>query len=91
MKIDPQLKSELKKYLLEKMQQERVVHIVSPYLLSENEMSKLKNNFAMLKDARIENEVDKSLVAGVVIKFGSQMIDLSIKGELQELSNLVTK
>lgn len=91
MKIDPQLKSELKKYLLEKMQQERVVHIVSPYPLSENEMSKLKNNFAMLKDARIENEVDKSLVAGVVIKFGSQMIDLSIKGELQELSNLVTK
>ena len=73
------------------MQQERVVHIVSPYLLSENEMSKLKNNFAMLKDARIENEVDKSLVAGVVIKFGSQMIDLSIKGELRELSNLVTK
>ncbi len=86
MKIDPQLRQELKDYLQKKLEHEKSrVQIVSAYTLTEHEMNMIHSHFPFLKGADTENVVDKSIVAGVVIKFGTKMIDLSLKTKLISL------
>jgi len=90
MKIDPQLKEELKKYIIEREYKlKRKVTITSAYALTEKEMDILKTNLPVLKEAVVDNLIDRDLVAGVVIRFGTKMIDLSLKGELQSLLKLI--
>lgn len=83
MKLNPQLKSELKEYITKRLHdQTTYVEVVSPYQLSQSELDDLKKNIPVLHQARLENTVDGNILAGVIIKFGSKMIDLSINGEL---------
>lgn len=90
MKIDPQLKQDLKKYLEEKIHEsKKTVFVSSPYALGEKEMSLLKKHFPFLENAKLENVIDKTLLAGVVLKFGTKMIDLSLRTELQNLKQTI--
>ncbi len=86
MKIDTNLKEDLKQYIQNRMShQKSIVTLVSPYTLSAEEISSLTANLPLLQDAEIKQEKDTDIMAGVVIKFGSKMIDLSLKSELQKL------
>lgn len=86
MKIDPNLKEDLKQYIQNRMShQKNIVTLVSPYTLSTEEINSLTANLPLLHDAEIKQEKDTDIMAGVVIKFGSKMIDLSLKSELQKL------
>jgi len=90
MKIDPILKQEFKSFLQEsKLHPEKKarVTIVAPYQLGEQEISMLKEKIPLLKHADITIEIDTSLLAGVIIKYGSRMIDISIRSELQKLQH----
>lgn len=90
MKLDPKLKAELKNYVTKRlMNREQKVTVVSPYKLSEKELTELTHNIPDLKRAEIENTVDPSILAGVVIQFGSQMIDLTIDGELKNVKQRI--
>lgn len=90
MKIDPVLKDELKKYLEQKMsQKETVVTLVAPYHLQDDEIEAIRRKIPMLRNAKIVQEQDKNLLGGFLIKFGSKMIDLSIKSELQKLQQRI--
>jgi F-type H+-transporting ATPase subunit delta len=90
MKIDFQLKQELKQYVLDRMDKEkRKVTIISAYPLTDKELIILKQNIDVLDNTKIENKIDENLIAGVVIKFGTKLIDLSLKGELQNLKQLI--
>jgi len=90
MQIDEALKQELKQYILDrqKKQQQKVL-IKAPFKLSSVEMDKLDLLFPFLKNAEIQTEVDESLLAGVVIEFGSKRIDLSLISELHKLKQLI--
>ena len=90
MKIDPNLKEDLKQYIQKKNDhQKSIVTVVSSYTLSNEELNSLKNNIPVLKDAEIHQEIDTDIMAGVIIKFGSKMIDLSLKSELQKLQQKI--
>lgn len=90
MKIDPNLKEDLKQYIQNKIaHQKSIVTVVSSYTLSNEEINSLKNNIPVLKDAEIHQEIDTDIMAGVIIKFGSKMIDLSLKSELQKLQQKI--
>ena len=92
MKLNPQLKSELKEYITKRLHdQTTYVEVVSPYQLTQSELDDLKQNIPVLHHARLENTVDRSILAGVIIKFGSKMIDLSINGELQDIRQRILK
>lgn len=85
MKIDPQIKSELKKMYNQIRENGGVVEIKAPYKLSESEIKEMQKTFDFMKGADIVVVEDKSLLAGFIITFGSKMIDLSLKNELQNL------
>lgn len=90
MKIDQQIKRELKEFVTQKINQSKQkVKIISPYLLSSDELTGLRNQFSILRTAEIVNICDPSLLAGIVISFGTKVIDLSLKGELTNLKQLI--
>lgn len=90
MKINPQLKEELKKRLQGFVQAEKErVTVYSVYPLAEGEMGSLLGASCELKGREYSNVIDTSLIGGVVIRFGSKIIDLSIKHLLQTFKNSI--
>ena len=90
MKIDTNLKEDLKNYIQNRMAHDKsIVTVISPYTLSDSEVQTLKNSMPMLKEAVILQEKDAEIIGGVIIKFGSKMIDLSLKSELQKLQQKI--
>ncbi|MEN9328683.1 MAG: synthase delta subunit [Candidatus Parcubacteria bacterium] len=90
MVIDPQLKEDLKKYIEERLQDsKKTVFVFSPYKLTEKDLSMLHTHFPFLDASRVINMIDKSLIAGIVVKFGTKMIDLSLRTELQNLKQTI--
>lgn len=90
MKVDPELKEELKKYIQQRISEKKQsVTVVAPYKMSDDELNLLRKKLPFLQDAHMNNEVDESLLAGAIIKFGSKMIDLSLKGQLQSLQKRI--
>ncbi|QQS43684.1 F0F1 ATP synthase subunit delta [Candidatus Roizmanbacteria bacterium] len=89
MHIDPAVKEDLKKYLLQKLNNNQVPQVIirAPFQLSQDEVSTLKKKIDLLEKADITVEVDSSILAGVIIQFGSSVIDLSINTELQTLAH----
>lgn len=83
MKINPQLKEELKKHLDTEIQKskEKVI-IFSSYIMGQNEIDALLSCFPKLKQSSVENIVDTSIIGGIIIQYGSKIIDLSIKSAL---------
>jgi F-type H+-transporting ATPase subunit delta len=91
MKLNQQLKQELKEYVTRRLHDRSShVEVVSSYKLNDEEIDGLRKNISILEKAEITNSIDPSLLAGVIIKFGSKMIDLSIRGELQKLKTKLT-
>lgn len=88
MKINPKLKNDLKRFLMDKIQEERSIVIVySADLLSDDDKKNLTDKFRELDWKNARFETDQSVIAGVVIKIGSKIIDLSLSGSLSKLNN----
>lgn len=60
--------------------------VYSTYKLSDDELEKLKDIITELKKYQIKNIIDKSLLAGLIIKYSDKIIDLSFKNRLKVLS-----
>lgn len=90
MKIDPALKEDLKLYLEQKIADKgHKVILVSAYKLLPDEIQSIRNKFPVLKNAELTEVVDPHILGGFIIRFGSKMIDLSIKSELQKLQQRI--
>jgi len=88
MKINPKLKDELRGFLMEKIQKEQNrVAVYSADSLSDDEKKSLENKFTDLNWSQAIFQIDKSVIAGIVIKVGSKTIDLSLTGSLSKLSD----
>jgi len=87
-KINPKLKKDLRSFLLENIQKEQNrVLVQSADVLGIEEKKVLGKKFSNLNWKEADFQVDKSIIAGVVIKVGSKTIDLSLMGSLSKLSN----
>jgi len=89
MKINPKLKQDLKSFLLERIQKEqnRVIVISADNLSSEEKKVLSGKKFTDLNWNQAVYQIDKSIIAGIIIKVGSKIIDLSLMGSLSKLSN----
>lgn len=89
MHIDPVLKEDLKAYLQEKLKNNQRPRIVirAPYRLDDADIQALQKKIHLLENADIRTEVDGKLLAGIVIQFGSSVIDLSLDAQLQTLEH----
>jgi len=88
MKINPKLKKDLKSFLLENIRKEqnRVI-VMSSDILGPEERQILGKKFSDLNWNQVDYQVDRSIIAGIIIKVGSKTIDLSLMGSLSKLSN----
>ena len=88
MRINPFIKENLKKYLDESLKNEKdKITLISAYALNNNELTLLYQYVPRLKNSQINFEISKKVIAGVVIKIGSKVIDLSLWGQLNNLKN----
>lgn len=85
---DKKIKEESVKYLSKQFEEtkKRVV-IVSPYKLDIQEIHQIFDTlpFVKINEDKYENLVDQDILAGVIIKYGTKLIDLSVKSKLNNL------
>ena len=67
---------------------ETTAEITSAHPLDDKQVAALKANLKtrLGRDVTIESKVDSSLLGGIVVRLGSQMIDASIKTKLNNLA-----
>lgn len=65
------------------------VVVISSYPLSQEDMNLVKSKFPQYAQSTFVNNVDKSILAGVIIRQGSMIIDLSVKTHLQSLRSIL--
>ena len=84
----PDIEKEYKALMASK-EGEKTVELLSPFALSEEQQEKvtksLKKRFG--ENLIIEAGVDKSLIGGFLARSGDDVLDSSIKGKLEKLSN----
>ncbi|NER04898.1 MAG: F0F1 ATP synthase subunit delta [Okeania sp. SIO3C4] len=79
-----------KKYLalLRELNQTVLAEVTSAVELNEDQKNTVRERVKSMTDARdvdIETKIDQSLLGGVVIKIGSQIIDSSLQGQLRRI------
>lgn len=85
--ITADLKKDIKKFLAKRIQEgvPLAVTVRTAYALADSEEKELRKAFPELKDARIEEKVDESIIAGFILEEGSTLFDASIKGRLKNI------
>ena len=78
--------------LIEGNEGKKTVELFSPFVLSDEQQEKittsLKNRFG--DNLTVESGVDESLIGGFLARSGDDVLDASIKGKLEKLSNQLT-
>jgi len=84
----PQI-TEIFRGLREEAEKRLSVKVVSAMPLDENQAARMREALARRFDCEIvlENEIDSSVIGGAVVYAGDQVIDGSLRGRLQKLSN----
>lgn len=73
---------------MEKIQKERNrVLVYSADKLGDDEKKILERKFTYLNWKQAIYQIDRSVIAGIIIKVGSKTVDLSLTGSLSKLSN----
>ncbi len=89
MNLDPQIKHDLAEYLEKKLlDRKNEVTVISSYPLEKDELDLIQKKLPILEKAHLKNVVDTSIIAGIILNFGSKTIDLSLAHELQQLQSL---
>ena len=78
--------------LIEGNEGKKTVELFSPFVLSHEQQEKittsLKNRFG--DNLTVESGIDESLIGGFLARSGDDVLDASIKGKLEKLSNQLT-
>lgn len=84
----PQLLAKLRG-LIADARGEMTADVVSAQALSDDQKSRLADTLSAKsgKKVKLNARVDESLIGGMIVKLGSQMIDSSIKSKLASLQN----
>lgn len=86
MKLSKQIKEELQTYLRDRLSAREIrTQIIAPYELSQGEVDEIKSKVSLIKNSAVDVVVDKSILAGVIIKHGSKLIDYSLKSKVESL------
>lgn len=92
MRINPNLKSRLKRQLIKTIEDEKQNRIVirTPYKLSDEQISRITKSMKASGKTEVVNEVDSDLIGGLVIEKGSKIFDASVKKNIDSaVANLI--
>ncbi len=73
----------LEKLLRYNKNSEKTIMIITAVKLENADLSLIKKIFSLPENCKVVNKVDSNILGGLIFKFGSQIIDLSIKGQLK--------
>jgi len=84
--------TELYRHLRDEAEKRLSVRVVSAIPLDDDQSARLRDALARRFDREIEleNEIDTKVIGGAVVYAGDQVIDGSLLGRLQKLSNSLT-
>ena len=71
-----------------------VVRVVTPFSLTEKQKEIIKKHLSRLssqEDFTLQEEVDPSILGGVIIAWGEILIDCSVKTQLQKIKERILK
>lgn len=86
MKLSKQIKEELQSYLKDRLGNREVrSQIIAPYALTDAEIKEIQSKVAMIRHSQVEVIVDETILAGVIIKHGSKLVDYSLKSKVESL------
>lgn len=94
MKIDTQLKKEIKSRVLADLRKEKeqTVIITTPYPLGEEGTELLYSSFPELKNFTIKNIIEKNIIGGMILQHKSKVIDISIRSKIEAtVEKLISK
>ena len=84
MAIDQRIKQELERYLQNRVGKgEYRAVVMSAYKLDADEIKEIKSAIPVLKTYDIDNIVNENILGGLIIKFNTKIIDLSLRGQLK--------
>lgn len=90
MKIKKEIKEDIKKFIRERLQKKQEeVTIVAPYSLSTDDLQEIIKQYPQLESKKLITVVDANIIAGIVIKLGSRVLDLSLANKIRNLQHLV--
>jgi len=65
------------------------VQVISSYKLDNDELTELREKLSLKEGDTMTNDVDRSVIAGMIINLDGRVIDLSFKTQLKNLQKLV--
>lgn len=68
---------------------QKIIRIFSVHPLTDREKEEIKNIFQLKSEEEIENFIDKKLIGGLRIIYDNQVFDLSLRGRLNKLKNIL--
>lgn len=90
MRIDPVIRDDIKKYLKQRLRDEKEkIVITASHRLTAEERGMIMSRFPDFKHAQISYLVDDELLAGIVIRRGSRIIDLSLHGIIRNFKKIL--
>lgn len=82
--IDSNMKEEIRKYFFERMTKDKLTAVVyTPYKLSQDEINSIKKELPFFSKYKILNLIDKNIIVGFIIKFGTKIMDVSMRNQLR--------
>ncbi len=86
MKISPGIKNDLKRFLVRTLRErDEQVTVTSACKLDSSAMNQIYEMLRGVDKNAVHVEIDETLMAGIVIRKGSKVIDLSLKTQLEQL------
>lgn len=68
----------------ERLKTNKQVIITSAYPLTQEEVNLIKKDLSDLNNTQINFEIDKKILAGVIIKIGSLVVDHSLRTKINK-------
>ncbi|MFN4212642.1 MAG: F0F1 ATP synthase subunit delta [Microgenomates group bacterium] len=90
MNKDSDIKEKLRTFFKDELKGEKTLTIISTYKLSDDDLALIRKIFSIPADFKIINLIDIKILGGLIFKFGSKIIDLSITGHLKNFKKLIT-
>ena len=82
------MKSEVRAFIKKRLQKTEIIRTIvikTPYALNNNETKQFQQLFG--PGCTINNDIDSSILGGFIMRDGSNILDGSIKGELEGVVN----
>ncbi|GIW62961.1 MAG: hypothetical protein KatS3mg090_0787 [Patescibacteria group bacterium] len=89
MRVTPQIKSEIKKLLLKKLNESKNKAVVyTAVKLTQDEIKSLEKAIPELEHKQIEQIVDNSIISGFKVVIGTTVYDFTVNSKLSSLKRL---